>query len=164
MKTFKFLSMTLIMVALSVCFASCNDDEDENEAEEVTLTGMWSQIYKTQNWRQTSYKHMAEPIKESVEAQTNSPWKADKHGDIKVTLIFNDNNLGTINHHKIFTDEKYDLNENFGYLSHNDTTLFIYGSSLEGVYKITVTRTELELKKENEEQTKTFYFERVYAY
>lgn len=42
MKTMKYLSMMLIMLAMSVCVSSCGDDDDDNEVPS-TIIGKWTQ-------------------------------------------------------------------------------------------------------------------------
>lgn len=41
MKTMKYLSMLLIMVAMSVCMTSCGDDDDEPVKGNSSLVGTW---------------------------------------------------------------------------------------------------------------------------
>lgn len=42
MKTMKYLSMMLMMLAMSVCMSSCGDDDDDNEVPS-TIIGKWTQ-------------------------------------------------------------------------------------------------------------------------
>lgn len=43
MKTMKYLSMLLMMVALSVCMVSCGDDDDDEKEPTASIVGNWVQ-------------------------------------------------------------------------------------------------------------------------
>lgn len=45
MKTIKFLSMMLVMLAMSVCMAGCSNDDDDSEfvGDSASIVGSWVQ-------------------------------------------------------------------------------------------------------------------------
>ena len=56
MKTMKYLSMLLIMVAMSVCMVSCGDDDDKPANGNSSLVGTWEVSNKVINTRDATLR------------------------------------------------------------------------------------------------------------
>ena len=56
MKTMKYLSLLLIMVAMSVCMVSCGDDDDKPANGNSSLVGTWEVSNKVINTRDATLR------------------------------------------------------------------------------------------------------------
>lgn len=108
----KYLSMMLVVLAMSVCIVGCgSDDDDEPSGATASIIGNWS--------------------------QTND-------AGTEITLQFKANKTGTINY--VYSDGSGDKNENFEYdYIEEERSLTIIGSTLRGVYYVTLAATKLRL-------------------
>ena len=123
MKTIKFLSMMLVMLAMSVCMAGCSNDDDDSEfvGDSASIVGSWVQTNE-------------------YDTLITLYFKADKTG----ALYFKADKTGVINY--TYSDMSGDSNENFEYdYIEKDRSLVIIGSQLSGSYYVTLTATKLIL-------------------
>ena len=52
MKTMKYLSMMLMMLALSVCMVSCGDDDPSEVSGNASITGRWESSEMRINYKE----------------------------------------------------------------------------------------------------------------
>lgn len=119
MKTMKYLSMLLIMVAMSVCMTSCGDDDDDDVPNaSASIVGKWTQ---------TNDAGTVIILK----------FNSDKTGTINFT--YSDGS----------GDKNENFEYDYIISNSGERILTIIGSSLAGAYKVTLSATKLQLRSDS---------------